>query len=86
MTTLRPQPALPISRFRAMSGVVFDRALSHEEQIEIGQHDDGKQQNIAERRGLAGFKVLKGNAIDVNRDGFGRCARAALGDDPDDIE
>ena len=53
-------------------------ALAREIEVEVGEHDHGEQQDIGERGRFARLVVFEGDAIDAQRNGLGRGARAAV--------
>src|ERR1700722_16472239 len=55
-------------------------------EVKAGQHDHREQHDVTERRSEARSEELKCEAENVNRDGLGRRATTAFGQDVDDIE
>src|SRR5947208_12626538 len=86
-TSVRPQPASPTPealrmprRSRSDCEIFSDIFLGPpvcEIEIEIGQYDDGEQQDIGERRRLACLYILEGDAIDIDGDRLGGRSGAA---------
>ena len=72
-----------------MRGLFIDRLRTaglNGVEVEAGQNDHGEKHDIAERRRQAGPEELECETVYIDGNGLGRRARAAFGQDVDDIE
>src|SRR2546421_12262403 len=95
-TRVRPQPASPTPEaLRKPSNSPNDCEVCSDiflcppvckVEIEIGQYDHGKEQDVRERCRLACLHILECDTVDIDRDRFGRCPRPTLGEQEHHIE